>query len=198
MRLLRLGYRWAWPWWVAWEAVPEAGDSATVSDAPGPRAFRCDLCVTAGVLVNRVAVQRRIPLLMRSFGAHVPGGPPSLLEVSAVQERVWPAGSVGGQLTTESMEHGYQAVQLDVSVTIVDWPVVHAWTEDDPGFVGEVSVTNEVGVPLVSMVWPAPTDLAADWSLDQGGWRRVGAWGWDWAGRRVAPVAGASSPGVKE
>ena len=119
--------------------------------------------------------------------------------MASVQQREWPGRLVGGQPTAMSTPPGYSAVQLDVSVTIVDWPVVHAWTEGDPDFVGEVNVTDEVGAPLASMVWPAPTDLAADWSLVQAGWRRIGAWTWDWAGRRVAPVAvalsGAASPG---
>lgn len=98
-----------------------------------------------------------------------------------------------GSPTAVSTVAGYRAVQLDVAVTIVDWPVVHAWSEGDPDFIGEVTVVNEVGVPLAREVWPAPTDVAADWSLDRLGWHRVGAWMWDPTGRRVAPVAGALS-----
>lgn len=104
------------------------------------------------------------------------------------------AGPVSGWTADRDVDvSGFRAVHLDISVTIVDWPVVHAWSEGDPDFDGELNVTDEVGVPLARMVWPAPTDLAADWSLYQAGWRLVGAWTWDWAGRRVAPVAAAAS-----
>lgn len=45
--------------------------------------------------------------------------------------------------------------------TIVDWPVVHAWTEGDSDFVGEVNVTDEVGAlhlahQLVPRRWRPP------------------------------------------
>lgn len=38
---------------------------------------------------------------------------------------------------------GYRAVRQDVAVA--DWPVVHAWTENDPDFVGAVVVMAAVG-----------------------------------------------------
>jgi hypothetical protein len=93
--------------------------------------------------------------------------------------RAWPAGPTAA---------GYRAVQQDIAVTVVDWPVVHAWAEDDPDFVGAVTVLDGAGRQLVTADWPAPTDDSADSSLSGMGWRRVGPWERDWLGRRAALV----------
>ena len=79
-------------------------------------------------------------------------------------------------------------------MTVVDWPVVHAWSEGDPDFVGSVTVLDEAGAQLATTDWPAPTDLAADRSLGRIGWQRVGPWQRDWLGRRAAPVTPAHPP----
>ena len=89
---------------------------------------------------------------------------------------------------------GYRAVQDDVAVTVVDWPVVHAWREDDPDFVGAVTVIDRRGAQLVTAEWAAPTDRAADLTLTGIGWARVGPWQTDWEGRRSAPVTPAPNP----
>ena len=80
------------------------------------------------------------------------------------------------------------AVQQDIAVTVVDWPVVHAWTEDDPDFVGAVTVLDHAERQLAAADWAAPTDDSADRSLSGMGWRRVGPWERDWLGRRTALV----------
>ena len=99
--------------------------------------------------------------------------------------RAWPAGPAGPAGPTAA---GYRAVQQDIAVTVVDWPVVHAWAEDDPDFVGAVTVLDGAGRQLVTADWPAPTDDSADSSLSGMGWRRVGPWERDWLGRRAALV----------
>lgn len=83
---------------------------------------------------------------------------------------------------------GYRAVQQDITVTVVDWPVVHGWAEDDPDFVGAVTVLDHAGRQLAAVDWPAPTDVSADRSLSGMGWRRVGPWERDWLGRGAAAV----------
>jgi len=89
---------------------------------------------------------------------------------------------------------GYWAVQDDVAVTVVDWPVMHAWREGDPDFVGAVTVIDGHGAQLVTAEWPSPTDRAADLALTEVGWTRTGPWERDWEGRRAAPVARDQSP----
>ena len=89
---------------------------------------------------------------------------------------------------------GYWAVQDDVAVTVVDWPVMHAWREGDPDFVGAVTVIDGHGAQLVTAEWPSPTDHAADLALTEVGWTRTGPWERDWEGRRAAPVARDQSP----
>ena len=84
---------------------------------------------------------------------------------------------------------GFRAVQDDVAVTVVDWPVVHAWREGDPDFVGAVTVIDDGGAQLLTVEWPAPTDAAADQALTRAGWARAGPWARDFEGRRSAPVA---------
>jgi len=102
-------------------------------------------------------------------------------------ERAWLTGPAGATAA------GYRAVQQDIAVTVVDWPVVHGWTEDDPDFVGAVTVLDHAGRQLAAADWPAPTDVSADRSLSGMGWRRVGPWERDWLGRRAAPVTPARS-----
>jgi len=102
-------------------------------------------------------------------------------------ERAWLTGPAGAAAA------GYRAVQQDIAVTVVDWPVVHGWTEDDPDFVGAVTVLDHAGRQLAAADWPAPTDVSADRSLSGMGWRRVGPWERDWLGRRAAPVTPARS-----
>ena len=82
----------------------------------------------------------------------------------------------------------HRAVQEDVAVTVVDWHVVHAWTEGDPGFVGAVTVLDGRGAEVLTTGWASPSDRAADASLTGVGWERVGPWERDWEGRRSAPV----------
>ena len=36
---------------------------------------------------------------------------------------------------------------------------VHAWSEDDPDFVGAVTVLDEAGAQLATTDWPAPTQM---------------------------------------
>ena len=79
-------------------------------------------------------------------------------------------------------------MQQDIAVTVVDWPVVHAWAEDDPDFVGAVTVLDHAERQLATADWAAPTDDSADRSLSGMGWRRVGPWERDWLGRRTALV----------
>jgi len=98
-------------------------------------------------------------------------------------EQAWLTGPAGATAAT-----GYRAVQQDIAVTVVDWPVVHGWTEDDPDFVGAVTVLDHAGRQLAAADWPAPTDVSADRSLSGMGWRRVGPWERDWLGRRGAKV----------
>ena len=98
-------------------------------------------------------------------------------------ERAWLTGPAGATAAA-----GYRAVQQDIAVTVVDWPVVHGWTEDDPDFVGAVTVLDHAGRQLATADWPPPTDVSADRSLSGMGWRRVGPWERDWLGRRAAPV----------
>jgi hypothetical protein len=38
-------------------------------------------------------------------------------------------------LVTELVGTRFRAAQQDVAVTVVDWPVTHAWSEGDPDFV---------------------------------------------------------------
>ena len=86
----------------------------------------------------------------------------------------------------------FLAVQQDTAVTCVDWEVFHGWTEGDPEFAGMVSVQDGDGAQVGRADWTVPTDAAADRCLAGLGWRRVGAWSWDWSHRRVAPVIVAS------
>jgi len=51
-----------------------------------------------------------------------------------------------------------------------------------------VTVMDEAGAQLATADWQAPTDLAADRSLNRIGWQRVGPWEQGWLGRRTAPV----------
>ena len=62
-------------------------------------------------------------------------------------------------LATRPVGTRFRAVQQDVAVTVVDWPVVHAWSEDDPDFVGAVTVLDEAGAQLATTDWPAPTQM---------------------------------------
>ena len=89
---------------------------------------------------------------------------------------------------------GYRAVQDDVAVTVVDWPVMHAWREGDPDFVGAVTVLDDRGGQLVTVDWPAPTDRDADAALHRVGWSRIGPWQQDWEGLRSAPVTRTPFP----
>ena len=91
-------------------------------------------------------------------------------------------------LVTELVGTRFRAAQQDVAVTVVDWPVTHAWSEGDPDFVGAVTVMDEAGAQLATADWQAPTDLVADRSLNRIGWQRVGPWEQGWLGRRTAPV----------
>jgi hypothetical protein len=111
-----------------------------------------------------------------------------------VNEQRWSASTDAGGLATRPVGTRFRAVQQDVAVTVVDWPVVHAWSEGDPDFVGSVTVLDEAGAQLATTDWPAPTDLAADRSLGRIGWQRVGPWQRDWLGRRAAPVTRAHPP----
>ena len=92
-------------------------------------------------------------------------------------ERAWQTGPAGAAAAS------YRAVQQDIAVTVVDWPVVH-WTEDDPDFVGAVTVLDHAGRQLATGDRPAPTDVSADRCLSGMGWRRAGPWERDWLGRR--------------
>jgi hypothetical protein len=70
-----------------------------------------------------------------------------------------------GALATRPVGTRFRAVQQDIAVTVVDWPVVHAWSEDDPDFVGAVTVLDEAGAQLATTTGrPRPT------------WRRTGRW----------------------
>jgi hypothetical protein len=82
-------------------------------------------------------------------------------------------------------------VQDDLAATCVDWQVFHAWREGDPDFTGAVTVLDDADAQLASTAWDAPTDRAADRSLQRMGWRRVGPWELDWLGRRIAPATRA-------
>jgi hypothetical protein len=93
-----------------------------------------------------------------------------------------------GRCADAALGAGVPAVQDDVAVTVVDWPVTHAWRVGDPDFVGAVTVLDDRGAPLVTVNWPAPTDRDADAALHEIGWSRVGPWQRDWEGRRSAPV----------
>ena len=86
----------------------------------------------------------------------------------------------------------FLAVQQDTAVTCVDWQVFHGWTVDDPDFAGMITVQDGDGAQVGCADWTVPTDAAADRCLAGLGWRRVGAWSWDWSHRRVAPVIAAS------
>ena len=88
---------------------------------------------------------------------------------------------------------GFRALQDDVAVTVVDWQVVHAWRPGDPDFVGALTIINDRGTQLATAAWSDPTDEAADRSLVQVGWRRIGPWEPDWLGRRSAPVHPAAA-----
>ena len=99
-----------------------------------------------------------------------------------------PAAETAGPAVT-----GYRAVQGDIAVTVVDWPVVHAWREGDPDFVGAVTVIDDGGAQVLTVDWSAPTDAAADQALTRAGWARVGPWA---AGLRGPPLrAGDPGPG---
>jgi hypothetical protein len=50
----------------------------------------------------------------------------------AVNERRWSAPIDAGALATCPVGTRFRAVQQDIAVTVVDWPVVQAWSEDDP------------------------------------------------------------------
>ena len=84
---------------------------------------------------------------------------------------------------------GHRAVQQDTTVTGVDWPVCHAWTEGDPDFTGEVTVFGAADTQLACTSWRRPTDAGADESVHRIGWHRSGPWVPDWTGRRTAPVS---------
>ena len=101
---------------------------------------------------------------------------------------VWTPSGHGRSVRPDRRRRGYRAVRQDIAVTVVDWPVVHGWTEDDPDFVGAVTVLDHAGRQLVTADWAAPTDDSADSSLSGMGWRRVGPWERDWLGRRAALV----------
>src|SRR5664279_4448649 len=69
----------------------------------------------------------------------------------------------GESMARALVGHRFRAVQQDIAVTVVDWPVVHAWSEDDPDFVGAVTVPDEAGAQLATTTGrPRPT------------WRRTG------------------------
>ena len=76
----------------------------------------------------------------------------------------------------------FLAVQQDTAVTCVDWEVFHGWTLDDPDFAGMITVQDGDGAQVGRADWTVPTEAAADRCLAGLGWRRVGAWSWDWAG----------------
>ena len=97
-------------------------------------------------------------------------------------EQAWLTGPAGATAAT-----GYRAVQQDIAVTVVDWPVVHGWTEDDPDFVGAVTVLDHAGRQLATADWPAPADVSADRSLSGMGWRRGRAVGTGLAGPAGRP-----------
>jgi len=59
-------------------------------------------------------------------------------------------------------------------VTVVDWPVVHAWNVGDPDFVGAVTILDEEGAQMVTVEWPAPTDGRPICPPNRHGWHRVG------------------------
>ena len=111
----------------------------------------------------------------------------------------WSVPTAGGDtLAARPVHTRFRAFQQDVAVTVVDWPVVHAWTDGDPDFVGAVTVQDDAGAQLASTGWAAPTDQSADQSLTRIGWQRVGPWEPDWLGRRAAPVSrGHALPGQR-
>jgi hypothetical protein len=83
----------------------------------------------------------------------------------------------------------YRAVQIDMSISCVDWPVVHSWSESDESFVGMVTVQDVVThAERAAAEWSHPTDEAADAALAGAGFRRAGEWETDWTGRRTAMV----------
>ena len=77
----------------------------------------------------------------------------------------------GESMARALVGHRFRAVQQDIAVTVVDWPVVHAWNVGDPDFVGAVTILDEEGAQMAIVEWPAPTDGAADLSLNRHGWQ---------------------------
>ena len=82
----------------------------------------------------------------------------------------------------------FRAVQGDTAVTCVDWQAFHSWQDGDPAFTGVITVLDDHGGQQTMANWPSPTDAAADTSLGNTGWQRVGPWNQDNDGRRSAPV----------
>jgi hypothetical protein len=107
------------------------------------------------------------------------------MDQSAIAPTV--AGGVG-VVGRGSVSNTFRALQDDIAVTVVDWQVVHAWRPGDPDFVGALTIVDDRGTQLVTADWSDPTDEAADQSLFEVGWRRIGPWEPDWLGRRWAPV----------
>ncbi len=70
----------------------------------------------------------------------------------------------------------FRAVQGDTAITCVDWQAFHSWQEDDPAFTGVITVLDDHGGQQTMAHWSSPTDAAADTSLGNTGWQRVGPW----------------------
>jgi len=121
----------------------------------------------------------------RSSGAAVTEGTGAVRIGRVEAAREWPTGPAGPTAA------GHRAVQQDIAVTVVDWPVVHAWAEDDPDFVGAVTVLDHAERQLATADWAAPTDDSADRSLSGMGMAAGRAVGTGLAG----PADRAGDPG---
>jgi len=82
----------------------------------------------------------------------------------------------------------FRAVQGGAAITCVDWQAFHTWQDGDPAFTEVITVQDNHGGQQTMANWPSPTDAAADASLGNTGWQRVGPWNSDGDGRRSAPV----------
>ena len=89
---------------------------------------------------------------------------------------------------SQSGDPGFRAVQGDTAITCVDWQAFHSWQDGDPAFTGVITVLDDHGGQQTMANWSSPTEAAADTSLGNTGWQRVGPWKSDHHGWRSAPV----------
>ena len=94
---------------------------------------------------------------------------------------------------------GHRAAQQDTTVTGVDWPVCHAWTEGDPDFTGDVTVFDAGNTQRASTSWRTRPTRAPMSPFAESAGTAPRPWEPDWTGRRTAPVTPVPvHPGVPD